>query len=41
MRVRPDPKVVIARDPPTPGMRLKGVQTTLARLVRLAERETA
>jgi transcription-repair coupling factor (superfamily II helicase) len=41
MRVRPDQRVVIARDWPTPEARLKGVQTTLARLVRLAEREAA
>jgi len=41
MRVRPDQKVVIARDWPSPELRLKGVQTTLARLVRLAEREAA
>ncbi len=41
MRVRPDQKVVIARDWPTPELRLKGVQTTLARLVRLAERKAA
>jgi transcription-repair coupling factor (superfamily II helicase) len=41
MRVRPDQKVVIARDWPTPEMRLKGVQTVLAALVRLAERKAA
>ena len=41
MRVRPDQKVVIARDWPTPERRLKGVQTTLAQLVRLAEKKAA
>jgi transcription-repair coupling factor (superfamily II helicase) len=41
MRVRPDKKVVIARDWPNPEVRLKGVQTTLAQLVRLAERKAA
>ncbi|MGH6878613.1 MAG: transcription-repair coupling factor [Rhizomicrobium sp.] len=41
MRVRPDRKVVIARDWPTPEARLKGVQATLAQLVRLAERKAA
>jgi len=41
MRVRPDQKVVIARDWPSPEQRLKGVQTTLARLVRLAEKKAA
>jgi transcription-repair coupling factor (superfamily II helicase) len=41
MRVRPDQKVVIARDWPAPELRLKGVQTTLAQLVRLAERKAA
>jgi transcription-repair coupling factor (superfamily II helicase) len=41
MRVRPDQTVVIARDWPTPESRLKGVQTTLAQLVRLAERKAA
>jgi transcription-repair coupling factor (superfamily II helicase) len=41
MRVRPDQKVVIARDWPDPEIRLKGVQTTLAQLVRLAEKKAA
>ncbi|HTT81864.1 MAG TPA: transcription-repair coupling factor [Rhizomicrobium sp.] len=41
MRVRPDQKVVIARDWPTPELRLKGVQTMLTQLVRLAERQAA
>ena len=41
MRVRPDQRVVIARDWPTPEVRLKGVQSTLAQLVRLAERRAA
>jgi transcription-repair coupling factor (superfamily II helicase) len=41
MRVRPDQKVVVARDWPTPESRLKGVQTTLAQLVRLAEKKAA
>jgi transcription-repair coupling factor (superfamily II helicase) len=41
MRVRPDQKVVIARHWPTPELRLKGVQTTLALLVRLADRKAA
>jgi transcription-repair coupling factor (superfamily II helicase) len=41
MRVRPDQKVVVARDWPTPELRLKGVQTTLAQLVGLAERKAA
>jgi transcription-repair coupling factor (superfamily II helicase) len=41
MRVRPDRKVVIARDWPTPEARLKGVQTTLGQLVRLAEKKAA
>jgi len=41
MRVRPDQKVVIARDWPTPQARLKGVQAVLGRLVQLVEREAA
>jgi len=41
MRVRPDHRVVIARHWPTPELRLKGVQTTLAQLVRLADRKAA
>ena len=41
MRVRPDQKVVIARNWPTPELRLKGVETTLAQLVRLADRKAA
>ena len=41
MRVRPDQKVVIARDWPSPELRLKGVQTTLAQLVRIAEKKAA
>ncbi|HWY14740.1 MAG TPA: transcription-repair coupling factor [Rhizomicrobium sp.] len=41
MRVRPDQKVVVARDWPTPEMRLKGVQSMLGQLVRLAERKAA
>ena len=41
MRVRPDQKVVIARNWPTPELRLKGVETTLAQLVRIADRKAA
>ncbi len=41
MRVRPDQKVVIARDWPTPETRLKGVQAVLGALVRLAEKKAA
>jgi transcription-repair coupling factor (superfamily II helicase) len=41
MRVRPDHRVVVARDWPKPEMRLKGVQTILTQLVRLAERKAA
>ena len=37
MKVRPDQKVVIARDWPTPEMRLKGAQTVLGQLVKLAK----
>jgi transcription-repair coupling factor (superfamily II helicase) len=41
MRVRPDQKVVIARNWPSPEARLKGVQTTLGQLVRIAEKKAA
>jgi transcription-repair coupling factor (superfamily II helicase) len=41
MRVRPDQKVVIARNWPTPELRLRGVQTTLAQLVRIADLKAA
>ncbi|HEX3429761.1 MAG TPA: transcription-repair coupling factor [Rhizomicrobium sp.] len=41
MRVRPDQKVVIARNWPTPELRLKGVESTLAQLVRIADRKAA
>jgi transcription-repair coupling factor (superfamily II helicase) len=37
MKVRPDQKVVIARDWPEPSQRLKGVQALLAQLSQLAE----
>jgi transcription-repair coupling factor (superfamily II helicase) len=37
MRVRPDQKVVIARDWPTPEARLKGAQTVLGQLAKLAQ----
>ena len=37
MKVRPDQKVVIARDWPEPGQRLKGVQALLTQLSQLAE----
>jgi transcription-repair coupling factor (superfamily II helicase) len=37
MKVRPDQKVVISRDWPTPAQRLKGVQGLLGQLTRLAE----
>jgi len=37
MRVRPDQKVVIARDWPTPELRLKGAQNLLAQLAKIAE----
>jgi transcription-repair coupling factor (superfamily II helicase) len=36
MRVRPDQKVVIARDWPTPDERLKGVQAVMGQLAKLA-----
>jgi len=36
MRVRPDHKVVVARDWPTPEARLKGAQNLLGQLARLA-----
>jgi transcription-repair coupling factor (superfamily II helicase) len=37
MRVRPDQKVVIARDWPTPEARLKGAQAVLGQLAKLAQ----
>jgi len=37
MKVRPDQKVVIARDWPTPEARLKGAQSVLSQLAKLAE----
>ncbi len=37
MRVRPDQKVVIARDWPTPESRLKGAQNLLGQLAKLAK----
>jgi transcription-repair coupling factor (superfamily II helicase) len=37
MRVRPDQKVVISRDWPTPNARLKGVLGLLGQLTQLAE----
>jgi transcription-repair coupling factor (superfamily II helicase) len=37
MRVRPDQKVVIARDWPTPEQRLKGAQNILGQLAKLAK----
>jgi len=37
MRVRPDQKVVIARDWPTPEQRLKGAQNLLGQLAKLAK----
>jgi transcription-repair coupling factor (superfamily II helicase) len=37
MKVRPDQKVVIARDWPEPAQRLKGVQALLTQLSQLAE----
>jgi transcription-repair coupling factor (superfamily II helicase) len=37
MKVRPDQKVFIARDWPTPEARLKGTQAVLGQLVKLAE----
>ncbi len=37
MKVRPDQKVVISRDWPTPAQRLKGVQGLLGQLTQLAE----
>ncbi|HUJ04153.1 MAG TPA: transcription-repair coupling factor [Rhizomicrobium sp.] len=37
MRVRPDQKVVIAREWPTPESRLKGAQTILGQLAKLAK----
>ncbi|HEY1615707.1 MAG TPA: transcription-repair coupling factor [Rhizomicrobium sp.] len=41
MRVRPDQKVVVARDWPSAEARLKGVQAVLGALVRLAEKKAA
>ena len=41
MRVRPDQKVVVARNWPTPELRLKGVEATLAQLVRIADLKAA
>ncbi|HEY8948770.1 MAG TPA: transcription-repair coupling factor [Rhizomicrobium sp.] len=37
MRVRPDQKVVISRDWPTPEMRLKGTQNLLGQLAKIAQ----
>ena len=37
MKVRPDQKVVIARDWPTPEARLKGAQNVLGQLAQLAK----
>jgi len=37
MKVRPDQKIVVSRDWPTPEARLKGVQAVLAQLAKLAE----
>jgi transcription-repair coupling factor (superfamily II helicase) len=37
MRVRPDQKVVIARDWPTPELRLKGAQNLLSQLAKIAQ----
>ncbi len=37
MKVRPDQKVVIARNWDTPEARLKGVQTILGHLAKLAQ----
>jgi transcription-repair coupling factor (superfamily II helicase) len=37
MKVRPDQKIVVSRDWPTPEARLKGVQAVLSQLVKLAE----
>jgi transcription-repair coupling factor (superfamily II helicase) len=37
MKVRPDQKVFIARDWPTPESRLKGAQSVLSQLAKLAE----
>ena len=37
MKVRPDQKVVVARDWPTPELRLKGAQAILGQLAKLAK----
>jgi transcription-repair coupling factor (superfamily II helicase) len=37
MKVRPDQKIVVTRDWPTPEARLKGVQAVLTQLAKLAE----
>ncbi|HEX7725973.1 MAG TPA: transcription-repair coupling factor [Rhizomicrobium sp.] len=37
MRVRPDQKVVISRDWPTPALRLKGAQNLLGQLAKIAQ----
>ncbi|MGA7673438.1 MAG: transcription-repair coupling factor [Rhizomicrobium sp.] len=37
MKVRPDQKIIVSRDWPTPEARLKGVQAVLSQLVKLAE----
>jgi transcription-repair coupling factor (superfamily II helicase) len=37
MKVRPDQKVVVSRDWPTPGQRLKGVEGLVGQLAKLAE----
>jgi transcription-repair coupling factor (superfamily II helicase) len=36
MKVRPDQKVVVTRDWPTPEARLKGAQALVGRLAKLA-----
>jgi transcription-repair coupling factor (superfamily II helicase) len=37
MRVRPDQKVVVTRDWPTPESRLKGAKALLGQLAKLAQ----
>jgi transcription-repair coupling factor (superfamily II helicase) len=37
MKVRPDQKVVVQRDWPTPESRLKGAQALVGQLAKLAE----
>jgi transcription-repair coupling factor (superfamily II helicase) len=37
MKVRPDQKVVISRDWPTPALRLKGAQNLLGQLAKIAQ----